>query len=119
MTPPILTPIRLKNGTWHGHLSAETEPRIEVRYLGQKLDGVALSPTKGGWALSVEVPTAALSDGVHSFLIVDRETSRKLADFTVIAGMAAADDIRAEVNLLRAELDMLKRAFRRVQTSGD
>ena len=30
-----------------------------------------------------------------------------------IAGEAVSDDLRAEVELLRAELDMLKRAFRR------
>ena len=36
-----------------------------------------------------------------------------LGDFTLMAGDAVADDLRAEVELLRAELDMLKRAFRR------
>ncbi len=119
MTHPTLTPLRLENGIWHGHLSAQNEPRIEVRYLDQTLDGVVLSPSNGGWDLSVPVPVAALSDGVHSFLIVDAETSRKLADFTVIAGVPAADDLRAEVNLLRAELDMLKQAFRRAQVADE
>jgi hypothetical protein len=36
-----------------------------------------------------------------------------LEKFTLIAGDVLGDDIRAEVDLLRAELDMLKRAFRR------
>ena len=36
-----------------------------------------------------------------------------LGSFTLIAGEALGDDLRAEVSLLRAELDMLKRAFRR------
>ena len=37
-----------------------------------------------------------------------------------LAGEALAHDIRAEIDLLRAELDMLKRAFRRhcLETMG-
>ena len=33
--------------------------------------------------------------------------------FTVIAGVPLDEDVRAEISLLRAELDLLKRAFRR------
>ena len=61
----------------------------------------------------VQIPQAALSEGVQTFLITDRATGEKLAHFTVITGVAMEDDLRAEVDLLRAELDMLKRAFRR------
>jgi len=44
----------------------------------------------------------------------------KLGHFTIITGVAMEDDIRAEMDLLRAELDMLKRAFRRhcLETMG-
>lgn len=117
MTYPTLTPIRLENGIWQGHLQAETEPAVEVRYLGQIVGDVSVIPSDDGWALRVPVPVAALSDGVHSFVITDSVTTQKLGDFTIISGTAAADDLRAEVELLRAELDMLKRAFRRVQSS--
>ncbi|WP_170763156.1 hypothetical protein [Ruegeria lacuscaerulensis] len=119
MTHPTLTPVRLENGTWLGHLQSETKPEIEVRYLGQVLEGVSMSAADNGWELSVPVPLAALSDGVHCFVIADTATTQKLGDFTIIAGTPAADDLRAEVELLRAELDMLKRAFRRVQRPGD
>ena len=37
----------------------------------------------------------------------------KLGHFSIIAGEALGEDLHAEVELLRAELDMLKRAFRR------
>jgi hypothetical protein len=49
-----------------------------------------------------------------------RETGETLAHFTIITGVPMEDDLRAEVDLLRAELDMLKRAFRRhcVETLG-
>ena len=57
---------------------------------------------------------------VQTFLIRSKPTGETLAHFTVITGVAMEDDMRAEVDLLRAELDMLKRAFRRhcVETAG-
>jgi hypothetical protein len=36
-----------------------------------------------------------------------------LGSFSIVAGDALAEDIRAELSLLRAELDMLKKGFRR------
>ena len=59
------------------------------------------------------IPLATLSEGVQTFIIRDVATGEKLQHFTVITGVAMEDDMRAEVDLLRAELDMLKRAFRR------
>ena len=41
------------------------------------------------------------------------EESGQIGHVSLLAGEALGDDIRAEVALLRAELDMLKRAFRR------
>ena len=119
MTLPILTPIRFENGLWQGHLQAESEPTVEVRYLGENLEDVRVSASGDGWDLTVPVPVAALSDGVHCFVIADAATSEKLGDLTIIAGSPAADDLRAEVELLRAELDMLKRAFRRAQSATE
>ncbi|WP_298849238.1 hypothetical protein [uncultured Ruegeria sp.] len=114
MTQITLTFIRFENSIWQGHIQANTEPRLDVRYMGETLDGVELSPTENGWDLSVQVPIAALSEGVHTFVIADAATTEKLGSFSIIAGEPAADDLRVEVNLLRAELDMLKRAFRRI-----
>lgn len=118
MTQPSLTFIRFENGIWHGHVEAERQPDLEVRYLGKALEGVELSPTDNGWNLYVQVPVTALSEGVHSFVIVDAGSVDKIGSFSIIAGEPAADDLRTELDLLRAELDMLKRAFRRV-SRGD
>lgn len=114
MTQSTLTPILFENGIWKGRLEAASKPEIEVQYQGETLDGVVLEPDEDGWMLTVPVPVTALSEGVHSFVVVDVSNTRKLADFTVMSGTPAADDLRAEVELLRAELDMLKRAFRRI-----
>ena len=114
-----LTRIRLRNGIWEGMItgaaSADTRPDIRVSYLDQPVDGTELSPGSeaGTWDLKIRIPPHALSDGVQTFLIFDAASNTRLGDFTLIAGEAVGDDLRAEVELLRAELDMLKRAFRR------
>lgn len=119
MTQSKLTFIRFENGVWQAHMGIDQEPAIEVQYLGEPLNSASLSPAENGWDLSIEVPRSALSEGVHSFVISNAATTEKLGDFTIIAGTPAADDLRAEVALLRAELDMLKRAFRRMYRDDD
>ena len=42
-----------------------------------------------------------------------KQTGDTLDSISIITGEVLSDDIRAEMNLLRAELDMLKKAFRR------
>ena len=116
---------RLANGVWEGVLSrlepGEDPPDIQVLHRDQLVSGVTVSPApdSGGWGISVPVPAYAISDGVHSFAITDAADGAELGHFTLMAGEVLADDIRAEIELLRAELDMLKRAFRRhcVETS--
>ncbi|WP_170333775.1 hypothetical protein [Ruegeria arenilitoris] len=114
MTQTNLTPIRFENAIWEGHLASEDTPEIEVRYRDQTLPDVELVEAEGGWTLRVPVPSSLLSEGVHSVVIWDQRSNHKLGDFTVISGSPVAEDMRAELSLLRAELDMLKRAFRRL-----
>ena len=59
------------------------------------------------------VPAAAIADGLQTLLVVDRASGATLASITLIGDEVTGPDLRAEVDLLRAELDMLKRAFRR------
>lgn len=111
-----LTKTRIRAGVWEGVLSGTVSPSIEVRYLETPVQGVtvtAIPDRSGEWAVRVPVPVTALSEGVQTFLIRDRDTGETLQHFTIITGVAMEDDLRAEVDLLRAELDMLKRAFRR------
>jgi len=115
-----LTKTRIRAGIWEGLLTVGTEralpPEIEVRHLELPLDGVTVALAEGmkkTWAVRVPIPADLLSDGVQTFLIHARPGGEKLTSFTIITGAALEEDIRAEVDLLRAELDMLKRAFRR------
>jgi len=114
-----LTKTRLAEGVWEGVLSAsgkgKYKPDIEVTHMDQPLENVDLSKEKGkeSWVLRIPVPMHLIADGVQTFLIRDRGLNQVLGDFTMIAGDALSYDIRAEVNLLREELDMLKRSYRR------
>lgn len=119
---PTLTKTRIRAGVWEGVMSGPSEtPVLEVSLLGVAIEGVtvvAVPDRAGDWLVRVPIPAEVLSEGVQTFLI--RSGAETLAHFTVITGVAMEDDMRAEVDLLRAELDMLKRAFRRhcLETAG-
>ncbi|MEO1732233.1 MAG: hypothetical protein AAFR45_01185 [Pseudomonadota bacterium] len=119
MSDLTVTKLRMRNGIWEGMVTggsaANANPAIRVTYLDEPHEGVELTAGKedGTWLLRIPVPASAVSEGVHTFLIRDAASDEKLADFTLIAGEVATDDLRGELELLRAELDMLKRAFRR------
>ena len=75
---------------------------------------VALSLVACGGRGNKAVASADLAASKVTTIGVNAYLWRATLDtITFIAGEALADDIRAEIDLLRAELDMLKRAFRR------
>ncbi|RGP38120.1 hypothetical protein [Pseudotabrizicola alkalilacus] len=112
-----LTKTRIRAGLWEGVLSGiDTPPQLEVLLLERPIAGVVAEPVAGRageWAVRVPIPADVLSEGVQTFLIREAGSDETLAHFTIITGVAMEDDMRAEVDLLRQELDMLKRAFRR------
>lgn len=116
MSEPALTATRLFEGVWEGVLTGyQDTPEIVATYLDAPLDGVTVTPgeDKTCWLLQVPVPASALSEGLQTIVISDKRTGATLNSFTILAGRDLDDDIRSEVALLRAELDMLKKAFRR------
>ena len=90
-------------------------PEIAVTLESRPITGSTMTALDkpGGWLLRIPVPPEMIRDGVQTFLITDSKTNHTLGSFALLAGEALGDDIRAEVALLRDELDMLKRAFRR------
>ncbi|WP_299371728.1 hypothetical protein [uncultured Tateyamaria sp.] len=116
MSTLTLTPTKMRHGIWQGHIqqSGTGVPQIKVTHLGNDVPDVQVSEgSDGQWLMQVPIPSEAIADGVQVFVITDATDDSKLGQFTLIAGEALGDDIRNEVELLRAELDMLKRAFRR------
>lgn len=117
MTTLELTKTAMKMGVWQGIITGpDTQtPQIEVTFQDQPVKDVkvAAHDDAGSWKLDIPVPTSAITDGVQTMLIVDAVRKEQIGHITLLAGDLLGDDIRAEVDLLRAELDMLKRAFRR------
>jgi hypothetical protein len=115
--PFTLTKTRIQSGIWEGLLSgpAGPAPELQVTHLETDLHGIELTETEtpGQWALRIAIPPDLLADGVQTVTIRNVATGSRLDAFAIVTGEPLEDDIRAEVNLLRAELDMLKRAFRR------
>jgi len=120
MSDITVSATRMKEGVWEAILRRSDEagqadlPRVEVTLDNSQVAGVQVIPDQeGGYVLRVPVPKEAICDGVQTFLVRDGDSGAKLGAFTLIAGEAVEGDMRAEIELLRAELDMLKRAFRR------
>ncbi|MEM6371183.1 MAG: hypothetical protein AAF727_00145 [Pseudomonadota bacterium] len=117
MSALTLTPTKLRRGVWEGIIqqSGSGVPQVHVTHLGVNLQDIELreTDTSGQWLLQVPIPASAISEGVQVFVISDALNDETLGQFTLMAGEILGDDLRAEVELLRAELDMLKRAFRR------
>lgn len=112
-----LTKTKIREGRWEGLISpAQTEaPELEVLHHGKPIETVKLTRDgpEGLWVLHFDIPPAAISDGMQTLIICDKSTETKIGTVSLLAGEDLGDDLRAEVDLLRAELDMLKRAFRR------
>jgi hypothetical protein len=120
MAELTLVKTRIQAGIWEGVLSGGLgtgeAPQIAVTHLNQPVTTVAVTPdtlSPGTWTVKIAIPPDSLSDGVQTFLISDPDAGKTLDSFTVVTGEPLEDDIRAELDLVRAELDMLKRAFRR------
>lgn len=118
----ILTKTRIADGVWEGKLQTPQAqpdapaPAISVTLGDTPVSGVELEPADGMpglYLLRVPIPQHALGEGIHTFLIVDDDSGAALGDFSIALGMPLETDIRTELNQLRAELDLLKRAFRR------
>ena len=123
-----LVEAKIAKGIWEGVLIAGSNeagqhpPPLEALHREKPLAGLsieAVADQPGHWLVKVPIPGEIISDGVESILLRDSQSGAILGSFAILAGNALGDDIRAEIGLLRAELDMLKQAFRRhcAQTS--
>lgn len=107
---------RLHGGVWEGTLTgpAGAAPVLVLRHKDEVVPGLAVEETgPGAWAVRVPVPAHLIDDDMSTFVIVDEAAGAILASFSVFAGDHLSDELQAEVDLLRAELDLLKRAFRK------
>lgn len=112
----VLTKTRLIGGVWEGVLTGagSAEPVLTLRHDGEALPGLTLSPMENhAWHVHAPIPVERINDDLQIFTITAADDVTVLAKFVVFAGETVEDDLRMEVSLLRAELDLLKRAFRK------
>lgn len=116
MTDLTLTKNRLNAGVWEGILTgpADTSPILVLRHNDEVVPGLSVEDIDtGSWAVRVPVPIEHINDDIQTFAIVDEGSNTVLASFAIFAGDQLSDAKQVEMDLLRAELDMLKRAFRK------
>ncbi len=115
-----LTKTSIKNGLYKGVLRG-LDPDAEAPQISGLLDGRALgqatlepsSGDAGSWAVTLPLPADLLSEGLQVLVLTEAETGEVLDTVTVLTGQPLEQDALAELALLRAELDLLKKAFRR------
>jgi hypothetical protein len=112
-----LTKTRMLEGVWQGIItgSGEAKPEITVTHGNTTVPNFKLVRNEADdhWSLTLPVPASAVADGIQIILVTDRDTDQKIGDVVIIGDDITSIDLRAEMELLRAELEMLKRAFRR------
>ena len=117
MTAVQLTKTKMQQGVWQGIITQNgtDTPQIDVSHQKNSIADVSITHDSAAnhWVLSVPIPKEAIADGVQTRIIRDTAADVDIGHITLLAGEVLGDDIRAEIDLLRAELDMLKRAFRR------
>ncbi|WP_134681891.1 hypothetical protein [Paracoccus ravus] len=120
----------LKSGIWQGLLRRDTAPaRIVLVHLGARLAEARVTAQEDGlWRVAVGIPSQKLSDGLQSFLLLEDEgkegdpvapDAAHLGSMNIVAGKPLDEDLLAELNLMRNELDLLKREFRRLAAARD
>lgn len=122
MSDVTLVPVRFHAGHWEGELhraddSVTEAPDLIALHQGEEVAGlhvVAKPGDSGIWTVRFAVPMHLLHDGLQTFLFCMRDGGEKLGDCVILTGSPLSEDIRAEVALLRAELELMKRVLRRV-----
>ena len=120
MSELTMTKTRIHAGAYEGvvvdEAGEETQPDIGVFHLDKELEGIEMHRDEQDlrlWHLRFPIPAALLADGVQTFVFRHVPDDETLGSFAIVTGEPLSDDIRGEVDLLRAELNMLKKAFRR------
>lgn len=111
-----LTRLRLEGGQYEALLTAPTETVIEAVHQGAVVAVADCTPDPDGAdrkMVRLSLPISVLSDGVQVIGLRSARTGAVLDRITLMAGTPLDEDLRAEIALLRDELELVKRAFLR------
>lgn len=120
MTQLTMTRSTLIAGTWETTLEgAGARPEVSVWLGTQALPSVTLADAgPGAWEVRAAVPVECLASGTHVLILRGGRDGTALGHLRLSAGVADAADLAAEVAILRAEVDMLKKALRRIAATS-
>lgn len=121
MTGPAytLSGPRIEAGIWRARLegpAGATPPPIAALHRDREVGAPSVTPVPGragAWDLRLPVPAEIIAEGIETVVIVERGSNSVLAVFSLATALPSEDDLRAELARLRAEFDLLSRAFRR------
>ena len=115
----VLNRVSLRGGTYRGVLTGGGAAPSLSAACGDAALPVTVAALEGGeWQVEVDLSALRLSEGCQTVVI--REGDAVLDALGIVAGLDAMPegDLRAELDLLRAEVEMLKGAFRRHVREG-
>ena len=110
---PVLSGLTLADGVVDAHLAdAGPDPAVDLVVDGRAVAAARLTPDPaGGWRVAARLPRDCVREGTVAVVFADRATGAQLGVYVLRAGAGVEGDLAAEVAMLRAELDALKRAF--------
>lgn len=115
MSKPHFINNRIVSGVWEGTLAhaGKSAPELVATHEGHRLDGLTVHAGASDdlWLVALPIPATLINDGVQTVLVQDT-AGHTIDSFAILAGEVLAQDLRAEIALLRAELNMLKQSFR-------
>lgn len=110
--------VRLQAGRYEGLLICAdgAGTGIEAVHEGRVIAAAAITPNEdreGSWRVTIALPPEVIGEGVQVIALRSIATGTILDRITLMAGAPLDEDFRVEIALLRDEVEMLKRAFRR------
>lgn len=123
------TSLSIRDGLWLGQLEAAAAPgRVMLTSVTRPVALARLKHTGPGlWMVETAIPATAITEGWQALALVADQgegmagvlpDAAILATLPVVIGSADDRALAAELALLRAELDVVKRALRRMAAQG-
>lgn len=112
--PWILHRTGVIGGTYRGLLTGagDAPPKLRLVLGDETLCEMQATAIDGGWQVEGALGLAPLTEGTQT-VFVRLPDGSALDSVTVVTGLSAPEDLRAELAALRDEISVLKTAFRR------
>lgn len=121
---PVFDNHGIRGGVWSGQLRDMPPPaRVCVTCMGEVIAEAALAGDEdGGHQVRVDLPGSLISDGIVTLVLVADQggpgdpvgaDAIHLHHQALVTGKPLDQDLVAELSALRAEMELLKREFRR------